>query len=183
MVASDPHRGFAELYRRYYARVWRTLACLGIPESAVEDAVQDVFVVVHRRLGDPDQYRSLKSWIYAVTRRVAWHHRRGQQRADVRLAAVSREPQPVRESLDERVLTGEAATAMMSFLNTLDDDQRVVFLLAELEGLTAPEISEVVGAKVSTVYSRLRLARARFAQATERYQTRHRREAGRVQGN
>jgi RNA polymerase sigma-70 factor (ECF subfamily) len=62
-------------------------------------------------------------------------------------------------------------------LQRLDEDKRVVFIMAELEGMTAPEISAVLSVKASTVYSRLRLARAEL----ERMVTRHkaREEGGR----
>ena len=48
---------------------------------------------------------------------------------------------------------------MHGFLETLDDDRRAVFVLAELEQMTAPEIAEALNANPSTVYSRLASAR------------------------
>lgn len=179
--APGPDRSFADLYRRYHDRVWRTLGCLGVPEASVDDAVQEVFLVVHRRLGDPDQYTSVKSWIYAVARRVAWHHHRTHARRRRRLEAVQREPEPPASvSPEEQVARSEAVVVMRRFLDTLDDAQRVVFVLAEIEGLTAPEISQVVQAKVSTVHSRLRLARRRFERIAAAHEKRRAREESRV---
>jgi RNA polymerase sigma-70 factor (ECF subfamily) len=176
----DPTRGesnFATFYRRHHARVWRTLSCLGVPDDELDDAVQDVFVVVYRRMGDPERYQSIKSWLYAVARRVAWRQRRTGARARNKLQQVAREPTPSQTPPDEAVARQQAVRFVRRFLDVLDEEQRTVFVLADIEGLTAPQIAEVVGAKVATVYSRLRLARRRFAQAVARQGARHRREA------
>ncbi len=169
---------FADVYRRYHPRVWRALACLGVPDAALEDAVQDVFVVVYRRMGEPEQYTSLRSWLYAVARRVAWRHHRTGARARRKLEAVGREPVFAGLDPEQHVADREAVEMMRAFLDTLDLDQRTVFVLAEIEGLPAPQIAEIVEAKVATVYSRLRLARARFARAVARADARAKREAG-----
>lgn len=179
---ADAHdaRGVEDLYRRYHDRVWRTLGCLGVPDAALDDAVQDVFVIVCKRLGDPDQYDSIKSWIYAIARRVAWHHHRTRARRQRKLEAVEREP-PRGEapSPEERVAQAEAIVVMRRFLERLDESQRVVFVLAEIEGLTAPEIAQIVSANVNTVHSRLRLARRRFDRiAQAHYKRRQREERG-----
>jgi RNA polymerase sigma-70 factor (ECF subfamily) len=165
---------FAAVYDRYYEPVWRTLACLGVPAATLDDAVQEVFLVVHRRLGDPARYGSLKSWIYAIARRVAWHHHRSQSRQARRLALVRpADPLPSPEQQLER---SEALEIMARFLDALPPEQREVFVLAEIEGLPAPDIARIVEAPLNTVYSRLRLARSRFEETTARMQARIRRE-------
>ncbi len=65
---------------------------------------------------------------------------------------------------------------MSSFLAEQPSDQREVFVLAELEGLSGPEIAAALGAKLNTVYSRLRLARRHFARVVKRSQAHVRRE-------
>lgn len=170
----DDPLAFAELYARHHDGVRRTLACLGVPAAIVDDALQEVFVVVHRRLGDPSRYQSVKGWIYGIARRVAWRHHRSDARARDKLARV--EP-PVDDSTPESELAKREAIAFMhEFLAGLDGDQREVFVLAEIEGLAAPEIATIVGAKLNTVYSRLRLARGRFELALQRRGARARRE-------
>ncbi len=54
-------------------------------------------------------------------------------------------------------------------LNELDDNQRAVFVMADLEGMRAHEIAEALDVKLNTVYSRLRLARAKFERGLARY--------------
>lgn len=167
-------RDFLRLYADHHDGVRRTLACLGVPASVVDDALQEVFVIVHRRIAEAESSVSPRAWIYGVTRRVAWRHHRSSARASRRLSAVD-PPLPL-PSPHAALEHGEAVTFVETFLAGLDDDQREVFVLAEIEGLSAPEISAVVDANLNTVYSRLRLARARFEQALERQRARAQRE-------
>jgi RNA polymerase sigma-70 factor (ECF subfamily) len=51
---------------------------------------------------------------------------------------------------------------LSEFFDELDESQRMVFYLADVEGLTAPEIAQALGVKLNTVYGRLRIARLRF---------------------
>jgi len=61
----------------------------------------------------------------------------------------------------------EAAAIVIAFLETLDEDTRMAFVLMELEGLSAPEVALAERVKLNTVYSRLRRARAAFARVVE----------------
>jgi RNA polymerase sigma-70 factor (ECF subfamily) len=149
------------VYREHADFVYRIACQLGIDAPHVEDVVHDVFLVVHRRLHEYDG-RSMRSWLYGITRRVVLHHRRGRQRAQKRtqLAPVpGSAPDP-----EERTAVQEAVAIVESFVATLDEDQRAVFVLVELEGTPMPEIAEALGVNLNTLYSRLRLARRRFEQ-------------------
>lgn len=163
------HGGFADIYARFYDAVRRTLACLGVPAAALDDAVQEVFVVVHRRVGERSDVAVAREWIYGVTRRVAWRHHRTHDRSERRrqLAEVPED----RGSPERRYAEQEAVAFMNAFLDTLDDDQRTVFVLAEIEELTAREVAAIVGASANTVASRLRLARGKLAAALARRST------------
>ena len=57
-------------------------------------------------------------------------------------------------------------------LSALDDEKRAVFVLAELEQMTAPEIADALSIKLNTVYSRLRAARKKFETALQRHRAR-----------
>jgi RNA polymerase sigma-70 factor (ECF subfamily) len=72
----------------------------------------------------------------------------------------------------QAALQAEAAQLVQDLLDTLDEDRRVVFILAELEEFTALEIAETLGLGVNSVYSRLRLARRDFQQALNRHRAR-----------
>ena len=152
---------FAELYRIHFDFVWRTLRRLGVPEPHVDDAAQEVFMVVHRRLGDFEGRSSLKSWIFAIVLRVASQARRSAQRLAVR-ALPSDLAAPERDDPYEATAQAQARDLVYQLLEELDDDKRAVFILAELEQLTVPEIAEVLSIKLNTAYSRLRAARRSF---------------------
>jgi len=150
---------FDELYGNYFDFVWRTVRRFGVPPAQLEDAVQDVFVVVHRRLPDYEPRHSPKSWLYAIAHRVASDHRRTQRRKGGGLPISDSIPAPSLDGPLEGAVRRESGDIVLGFLETLDDARREVFVLAELEQMSAPEISDLVKANTSTVYSRLRSAR------------------------
>jgi len=90
--------------------------------------------------------------------------------ASAPVAEVAGADAPADEHLAER----EARRVLHALLAGLDDDKRAVFVLAELEQMSAPEIAEATGLKLNTVYSRLRLARAEMDKALERHRARER---------
>jgi len=160
-----PPPTFASVYRAHAAFVRRSLRHLDVPASAADDVLHDVFMVVHRRLDDFDGRTTMRAWLYGIARRVAMHHRRGHARRTRRERAG---PVPVPSPSPEDVVAQrEAAQWVETFLGQLDPDQRAAFVLCEIEGLAAPEVAAATGAKLNTVYSRLRLARRRFQRAVE----------------
>jgi RNA polymerase sigma-70 factor (ECF subfamily) len=161
-----PDAAFAAAYREYHAFVWRILRHFGVSDLLIDDVLQDVFLVAYRRWDRWDPDSSLRSWLYGIARRVTADVRRGVRRREARLAAVVAPEDP--PGPDELIAGAQAADFVGRFLAGLDDDQREVFVLAEVEHLTAPEIAAATGAKLNTVYSRLRLARAQFDRAVER---------------
>ena len=161
----DPQREFAEVYARHHAAVWRCLRALGVPADQVDDAVQDVFLVVHRRLPRFDHAAPVRSWILGIARNVALKVHERRHRFPPRLALVQAEPPAPEEVVARR----DAAAVVERFLDTLDPEQRAVFVLAQLEGLDVPEIARTLGIKLNTAYSRLRLARHRFDRVVARH--------------
>lgn len=163
-------RSFEAVYREHHDFVWRSLRGMGLSEASVDDATQEVFLVLHRRLGEFDPERgALRGWIYGVARMTARKYRRSHaQRMEREVPseateAASEAPRPSRGAApEEAVARAEAAQLVQDFLESLDEDKREVFVLADIEGVTAPEIAEALGVNLNTVYSRLRLARKRF---------------------
>lgn len=151
---------FASLYRENFAFVWRVLRRLGVPPAQIEDAAQEVFVIVHRRR-DRWTHGSARSWLFGIARRVASDARRTNRRTDRRLRAVA-EAAPHRSDPNGRM---EAADFVARVLETMDPDKRVVFVLADIEGLTAQEICDAIDVNVNTIYARLRAARKIFKDA------------------
>jgi RNA polymerase sigma-70 factor (ECF subfamily) len=157
---------FEAIYSRHFRAVWRTLRRLGVAHAQLDDAAQDVFVVVHKKLATFDG-RSVKNWLYAIAVRVASDQRRGaarRQTAPLPETLADEAPGPARASE-----TTESVRLLHELLSNLDEKKRTVFVLSELEQLSVPEIAEVLGDNVNTVYSRLRAARAQFDAALTRH--------------
>jgi len=164
---------FETIYDTYFPFVWRSTLRLGVPPAHVDDAVQEIFLVVHRKLDGFEGRSTLKTWLYGITLRIARVHRARARQSAVEHALEPEQVQaPDGARPDERAQTAEAARVVNALLEGLDDDQREIFVLAELEQLTAPEIAGALGLKLNTVYSRLRLARAAFAEAAARHRAR-----------
>lgn len=157
---------FDEVYVEHVAFVWRVVRSFGVPEAGLEDAVQDVFVVVHRRLPEWEGRSAMTTWLFAIARRVASGHRRraGTARTEPLADSYANEPATSGDPF-AATARAEAAATVMAILDTMDEDRRIAFALVELEGMTVPEVCALTGAKLNTVYSRLRLARIAFEAA------------------
>jgi RNA polymerase sigma-70 factor (ECF subfamily) len=166
------------VYDDYFGFVWRNLRQVGVAEHDVDDAVQDVFVVVHRKLPAFEPRASIKTWLFSIVLRVARDHRRSARRKERSGARAGVAPDP--ESLAsgpatdpyERSKVAEAARVLEEMLDHLDDDKRAVFVLAELEQMSVPDIALILEVKPNTVSARLRAARQLFEQAVSRHQAR-----------
>ncbi len=163
---AQPLDAFEALYRRQLGFVWRMLRYHGVPAAGIEDAVQDVFVIVHRRWSDWDVAVSERSWLFGIVRRVASNHHRGESR-HARRRLVAPAPSGPR-AVEDQVAERELLDALEQTLAALDEPTRTVYVLAEIEGLSAPEIVELVGGKLNTIYWRLRVARAKVAERMAR---------------
>ncbi len=166
-----------EVYRREAAFVWRTVRYLGVPRHQVEDVVHEVFIIVLRRRDDFDPSYSVRSWLAGITRRVVMHHKRSASRSQRKLEALP-SPEDWDPGPDELISKVAAADILDRFLEGLDPKKREVFVLAELEQMSAPEISKATGVRLNTVYSRLRAARRAFTRTVTRLEKTRRREHG-----
>ena len=171
-LAAADARLLGELYEAHADAIFRALARWGVREAALDDALQETFLVASRKLGEFEGRSTHLTWLFGIALRVA----RGVRRVRTHEPLGEMEPAAA-GSLDESVDARRAAALLDRLLSDLDDDQREVFVLAELEELTAPEIAEITGAKLNTVYSRLRLARRAVETALARHRSSAREEA------
>ena len=176
-AAVEPRPTFAQVYETHFPFVWRSALRLGTPEASVPDVVQDTFVVAYRRLPEFEARSSVRTWLFAIVLNVVRAHRRMLRAKQPHL--LQRGPGADLESVpdrgerpDERAEKVEAARFVNAVLESFDDDKRAVFVLAELEQMSAPEIAAALGVPVNTVYSRLRLAREEFGEAAARLRAR-----------
>lgn len=165
---------FTAVYDAHFAFVWRSVRRLGVVDSAVDDVVQDVFLVVHRQLGRFRGESSIRSWLFAIASRVARDARRSLHRKPGNLGGRGRVGDDVDLVADhapnahEAVAAGEAVRRLHAVLDAMPKDRREVFILAELEHMSVEDIAAAVRANVNTVYSRLRAARADFERGVAR---------------
>ncbi len=159
-MAAEPD--VVQIYEQHFDFAWRSLRRLGVAPVDLEDATQDVFVVVHRRLADFEHRSAMKSWIFGIALRVAKVYRRRASRQRQRVAVEQAVLVCASENPEQARANVQAAEQVQILLDELDDEKRAVFILAELEQLQAADIARALEIPTNTVYSRLRLARAAF---------------------
>jgi RNA polymerase sigma-70 factor (ECF subfamily) len=170
-----PPPSFAAIYEEHVGFVWRVLRRLGVPESHTDDAVQDVFLIVHRRLAEFARRSSMRTWLFGIARRVAADWRRRHARKESRLVEAGPDTiVPLQDTPADAVEQSQAVRLLHAILDEMDDDKRAVFVLVELEEMSAPEAAEALQSNLNTVYSRLRAARQQFARAVDRHAARYR---------
>jgi RNA polymerase sigma-70 factor (ECF subfamily) len=165
--AGDRTRNFRLLYEAHVDFVWRNLRRLGVQSAEVEDRTQEVFVVAHRRFDEfEDRGHGPRAWLFQIVLRVASdarrHRRRHPEEPDGGDATSRASIAPTQA---DAVAHREALSQLDAALETIDVGRRVVLVLHEIEEMTAPEIAQVVGIPLNTVYSRLRVARAELEAA------------------
>ena len=158
-----------DLFKRHMTFVWRNLRRLGVPDASIEDAAQDVFLVVHRRWKSYSSGRAaVEGWLYGIVLHVAHNHRRSIRR---RLACfvpwhnsgehlVARGPTPS-DALEQR----ENLAMFEAAVRRLSERKRAVFLLVDVEQCSVVEAAEALGINQNTAYWRLRAAREEFRKA------------------
>jgi RNA polymerase sigma-70 factor (ECF subfamily) len=162
---------FDSIYAQYLAFVWYSARCFGVKLEAMDDIVQEIFMVIYCKIATLRQPESLRSWIYGIVRRtVTGYHRaqRTQNASDVVLSLyveTQKATQPTPQELTEQ---NEAAKLLSGLMDEIDPPKREVLMLVEVHGMTVPEISTGLGIPLNTVYTRLRAARVAFDAALHR---------------
>ncbi|MDI1429391.1 MULTISPECIES: RNA polymerase sigma factor [Polyangium] len=166
--ASTPAPELAAVHARHAEFVFACLQRLGVRGAALEDAHQEVFLVVHRRLASYDGRASMTAWLFGICRRVAAAHRR---RAHVR-HEIPVDPEWDIEDIDadpeQALARGQERREVERVLDMLDLDKRAVLVMYEIEGIECDRIAVLLGIPVGTVYSRLHAARRDFEKAMTR---------------
>lgn len=152
-----------DVFRAHAQFVGRSLRALGVPAQDVEDSVQEVFLVVERRLAEYRERGSIRSWLYAICLFVARSRRRGaRERTPPVLAS---EPPDGGSDPEQDVVRRRSFEQALRLLDALGEEQRAAFLLYEVEELTLREVAEALGCPLQTAYSRIHAARQRLREA------------------
>lgn len=154
-----------QMYEEHVAMVWRGLRRLGVQEASLEDAAQDVFLVAHRRLADFKGRSSIKTWLYGIVVRVAKDHRRAQARQAHRAERLAQGLSVSSDSASSpagEAERREANQALHAILEALDEEQREVLIMVELEDFSVREAAAALNLRVRTCQRRLQAAHAAF---------------------
>jgi RNA polymerase sigma-70 factor (ECF subfamily) len=176
-----PEDDFRALYDAHVNFVWRTLRRLGVREVDLTDLTQKVFLTAFTKLAKFEGRGRLSSWLFGICQRVASDHRRSafvRREVATDSAQFDRYAQTVTD-LAEHGDQKRWASLAEAILAKLPEEQRLVFVLYELEEQSGEQIAALLAISVGTVRSRLRLAREQFRREVKRLQlVNAKREAG-----
>lgn len=167
-----PRPGVEEIVQQEGEFLWLTLQRLGVRRSDCPDVLQNVLIVVHRKLGTYDGRAPMRAWLYgicekeaSVYRRRAWVRREQPSGGGpIQETEVDPEPDPERAACAR-----EEQERVEAMLSELDPDKRAVLVMHEVEERSCDEIAEAYGIPVGTVHSRLHAARKSFRAVLERW--------------
>jgi RNA polymerase sigma-70 factor (ECF subfamily) len=160
---------FEAIYREHFATIWRAVRRFGVSERDAADAAQEVFVIAHRRFHEFEGRSTLRTWLFGIAFRVAASRRRHSSATREVLAFETADmPPDSADNPETAAMRRELRGLLQQGLDALPLEQRAVFILFELEGLSGEQIAEALGQPEGTVRSRLRLARATFSKVVKR---------------
>ena len=157
----------SRMFHDHHDFIWRLLRRLGLSRGAADDAAQQVFLVAAERILDIHDGRE-RAFLFGTALRVARRVSRNEKRwvleedMDFRNSQIAR-PE---ELADQR----RAVDLMGRILANMDHDLKTVFILAELEGQTMPQVSSLLEIPLGTATSRLRRAREAFRAAVAAFE-------------
>jgi RNA polymerase sigma-70 factor, ECF subfamily len=165
---------FDEVYARHFDFVWKSLRRLGVPPSDLPDVSQEVFVVVHRRLGSFEERAKVTTWLFQICFHAARdRNRRAHVRREVSDTSTL-EALPGHADRADQLLERRDDLAMFdAVLDGMNAEQRAVFVMFELSEMTGDDIASTLGVPLGTVYSRIRLAREAFRRGVARVTARN----------
>ncbi|WP_235879728.1 RNA polymerase sigma factor [Polyangium aurulentum] len=162
----------ASVHAAHAGFVWTTLQRFGVAEPDLEDAFQDVFMVVQKKIADFDGECLVTTWLFAICRRVASTHRRRAHRRRERDIDAAPEVADASGGPEDLIAKREAELRLAKILDAMDLDRRAVFVMFEIEEMSCDAIAATVGVPVGTIYSRLHAARKEFTRMLEKEQAR-----------
>lgn len=155
------------LYDAHFDFAYRTARRLGAPEGEVEDVVHEAFEVAFARLQRFD-HGQFSTWLYRIVANVVTARLRRWKVRRVLDAWWGSKTEREASSLEGAVSARQQLGLVADVLRSLSAEKREVFALHEIEGLSHEEISELTGAKVATVRTRLHYAKRDFEQLAKK---------------
>jgi len=154
---------FHAIYERWFDDVSQWIRAMGGPEAEREDLVQDVFVVVHRRLHAFDG-ENLPGWLYQITRRRVRDFRRLLWVKHLFFGSVPLPDNLVKEGASpaDTLETDEKRLTLEHLLGKLHESERAALVLFEIDGYSGEDIAQIQGVPLNTVWARLHKARKKL---------------------
>jgi RNA polymerase sigma-70 factor (ECF subfamily) len=164
----------AAIYAAHAQFLWKSLYRMGVGDADLPDAMQEVLLVVHRRLDSFDSSSKVTTWLFGICLRVAGSMRRSRRRRrEAPMEADEQRIGLVDHNHPERLMDRRDAQRRLSqALDSLEPERRALLTLFEIDGLPCAEIAELLGVPVGTVHSRLAVAREHFQKALSRLDAR-----------
>jgi RNA polymerase sigma-70 factor (ECF subfamily) len=155
------------MFNDHHDFIWRLLRRLGLSRGSADDAAQHVFLVAAERVLDIQEGRE-RAFLFGTALRVARRTSRNEKRWVLEDDMDFRNSQAARpeDLADQR----RAVDLMGRILTKMDLDLKTVFILAELEGQTMPQVAALLEIPLGTATSRLRRAREAFRAAVAAFE-------------
>ena len=172
VVEATQPQEFRVIYERWFEEVSRWIRAMGGPEAEREDLVQDVFLVVHRRLPDFDG-ENVAGWLYQIARhrvrdflRLVWvkHLLVGSVTLSDSLSKGGASPADALETNEKRMV-------LEFLLKKLNESERTALMLFEVDGYSGEQIAQLQGVPVNTVWVRIHKARKKLKILLAKYET------------
>lgn len=170
---------FRAIYERWFSEVSRWIRAMGGPEAEREDLVQDVFLIVHRRLPDFDG-QNVAGWLYQIARHRVRDFRRLLWVKHLWFGSV-----PLSESLSkggaspaDSLETNEKRALLERLLCKLNESERAALVLFEIDGYSGEEIADIQGVPLNTVWARIHKARKKLKASLVKHESRPQKRPG-----
>lgn len=159
--AGDPS-AIDEIYREHHAALRGFARRIVGDHDAAEDLVHDVFVVLPGAIRRFRAESSLRTFMCAIALRRAHKFIRSASRRRAAMAKLAEQPTAPSQAPDTALAQQQLAELLYRALDKLPDDQRIAFVLCEIDQLTAGEAAAVANAPEATMRTRLFHARKKL---------------------
>ena len=180
-MARDTRAEFRAIYDAWFDDVSRWIRALGGRDADRDDIVQEVFLVVRRRLKAFDG-SNIAGWLYRITSRQVRDARRRAWVKHIFTRGRGEEPDILPHgggSPAAALERKEEQRVLQTLLGKMAEARRVAFVLFEIDGLSGDEIARIQEIPVNTVWTRLHHARREFFALAAKYQRVHASDAKR----
>lgn len=168
-VTADLQPELSEVFRQYSGPIRRYVQSLVRNAAEAEEIAQETFLRAHRKLHSLEDPDRLSPWLYRIATNLSYDslRRSGRRPPTDSLSEEQPDSEPVEPGprLDGLIEQREMSSCVREYIEELPDSYRAVILLHDLEGLSNPEIAELLGISLATAKIRLHRARKRLREA------------------